>query len=57
MLIIVDDVDDGGEGFLRTYVNGELVQSDDTNYFYQELLSKLGYELLFIRQEELGNDD
>lgn len=51
--IIVESVDDGCEGFYRTEINGQKLVADDMNYFFEDVLRALGYNVVYNNIEEL----
>lgn len=50
--LIIDSVDDGCEGFLRTVVDGEKIQSDCPYNFFDRLLAALGFNAVYNNIEE-----
>jgi len=48
----IDCVDDGINGFMRTFVDGEIIQADDPYNFFDTLLTALGYDVIYNNIEE-----
>jgi hypothetical protein len=50
--ILIDCVDDGINGYMRTFVDGEIIQADDPYNFFDMLLTALGFNAVYNNIEE-----
>jgi len=52
--LLVDVVDDGGEGFQRCVIGGKVIKSDDDHYFFNEVIEALGYQVIYNSVKEIS---
>lgn len=52
--LIVEAVDDGGEGFQRCVIDGKVIKSEDEYHFFNEVLEALGYQVVYNNIKEIS---